>query len=83
MDQLVCEYCKTPFPGRPNRKCCSVLCRRALETRRRSWDRHFSYVRFCEMNAEWEFHSTKERETWRKKAEETRERLLKVYGDRP
>jgi hypothetical protein len=83
MIEITCEHCHKPFLGRPNRKCCSVRCRRTLETRRRFWDRHFSYVRYCEMNAEWQWHTAKEKETWRKRADEIREKLLKVYGNRP
>lgn len=31
MIQIICEYCKKPFEGRPNRRYCSPECRREAE----------------------------------------------------
>ena len=83
MPEMICEYCKKPFKGPPNRKTCSVPCRRTLERKRLFWDRKFSYVLHCEMNAEWELHSPDQRTNWQKEADEAREKLIKVYGNRP
>lgn len=83
MVQLICEHCKNLFEGRPNRKTCSVRCRRIIENKRRFWDRKFSYVRTCEVNSNWETHSAEVRENWKKRGEEVREKLLKIFGDRP
>lgn len=83
MVELICEHCKKLFLGRPNRRTCSVACRRTLEAKRLFWDRKFSYVKFCEMNATWEVHTSQERAHWQKKADEAREKLLKIYGNRP
>jgi len=83
MNEMTCEYCKTPFKGRPNRKTCSVRCRRVLERKRKFWDRKFGYVRFCEVQANWDMLTADQREHWQRKADEAREKLLKVYGNRP
>lgn len=69
--------------GRPNRKTCSILCRRTLEGKRQFWDRQFAYVRFCESNATWELHSPSECANWQKKADEIKVKLLERYGERP
>jgi hypothetical protein len=83
MIEMICEHCKKPFLGRPNRKTCSVACRRTLEARRLFWDRKFRYVRYCEMNANWDMLTPDQRTGWQKKADEAREKLLKIYGNRP
>lgn len=54
MNEMTCEYCKKPFLGRPNRRTCSVKCRRTLENKRRFWDKRFAYVRHCEIQADWD-----------------------------
>ena len=38
MARLICESCRQPFDGRPNRRYCSLPCRRRLEMKRRVWD---------------------------------------------
>jgi hypothetical protein len=83
MNEIVCECCKKPFLGRANRKTCSIRCRRILEGKRRFWDHKFSYVHLCEINANWDTHSADVRAHWQKEADEAREKLLKVYGNRP
>lgn len=83
MTEIRCENCGKLFQGRSNRKHCSLRCRCTLAARRKFWDRKFGYVRFCEMNAEWELHSPDERANWKKKGDEAREKLLKRYGPRP
>ena len=83
MIQLICGYCKEPFEGRPNRKTCSTKCRRTLENKRRFWDRKFSYVRHCQLQADWDMLTAEQRKHWQKEADIAREKLLKVYGNRP
>ena len=83
MIQIICEHCKQPFLGRPNRKTCTVRCRRILENKRRFWDRKFSYVRLCEVNANWDTLTPEQRSHWKKEGDEVREKLLKVFGPRP
>ena len=83
MAEIYCQNCGKLFDGRPNRKHCSLVCRSALAVKRKSWDRHFSYVRLCEVNSEWEVHTPEQRENWKKKGDEAREKLLKYYGPRP
>jgi len=83
MVQLVCENCRESFLGRPNRKTCSVRCRRILENKRRFWDSKFRYVRFCEIQANWDTLTPEQRVHWQKEADEVREKLLKVFGTRP
>lgn len=81
--ELICENCKKCFEGRPNRKHCSLKCRSTLAMKRKFWDRKFSYVRMCELNAEWECHSPEQRANWKKEGDEAREKLLKHFGPRP
>ena len=83
MVEIICEHCKKPFPGRPNRKTCSVKCRRTLENKRRFWDSRFRYVRHCEVQANWDGLTVAQRAHWQKEADEVREKLLKMYGNRP
>jgi hypothetical protein len=83
MVEIVCEYCKKTFLGRPNRKTCSVKCRRTLENKRRFWDSRFAYVRHCQIQADWDSLTTTQREHWQKEADEAREKLLKIFGNRP
>ena len=83
MIEILCENCKASFLGRPNRRTCSVKCRRTLEVKRRFWDRKFRYVHFCEVQANWETLTAEQRKKWQEKADETREKLLGVYGNRP
>ena len=83
MIEIICEHCKKPFSGRSNRKTCSVLCRRTLEGKRRFWDLRFSYVRFCEVQAGWDGLTIAQRAHWQKEGEKEREKLLKVFGNRP
>ena len=54
MNEIVCEYYKKPFFGRPDRKTCSIKCRRTLENKRRFWDTRFAYVRHCQTQADWD-----------------------------
>lgn len=83
MAELICERCKQPFEGRPNRKCCSVKCRRILENKRRFWDTRFRRVRYCEIHGDWDFLTVAQRAYWYLEADRLREMLLKQYGPRP
>jgi len=83
MVEMVCEYCHEPFQGRRNRKCCSVRCRRILENKRRFWDSRFRYVRFCQTQADWDTLTPEQRAHWKKEGHEAREKLLRIYGNRP
>lgn len=76
---LICESCKRPFEGRPNRRTCSNNCRRSLEMGRRLWDRRAAYVRFLELNANSEYLTKKQRENWQRQFEEASAKL----GPRP
>jgi hypothetical protein len=76
---LICESCKKPFQGRPNRRTCSVNCRRSLEMGRRVWDRRAGHVRFLELNANSKWITQKQRENWQRQFEETSAKL----GPRP
>jgi len=81
--KLTCANCGKSFQGRANRKHCSLRCRCALAAKRKFWDRKFSYVSFCEIQADWDFLTADQREHWQKEADKAREKLLKVYGNRP
>jgi hypothetical protein len=83
MVEIICEFCGEPFLGRPNRKTCSVPCRRTLEGKRRHWDRQMGHVKFCEQNAEWDWLTPVERKNWQKKADVLREKQMKHWGPRP
>lgn len=83
MVEIICEHCKKPFPGRPNRKTCSVKCRRTLENKRRFWDSRFRYVRHCQIQADWDLLDAAQREHWKKEGAKAREKLLLTYGSRP
>jgi hypothetical protein len=86
MIELTCEHCGNTFEGRPNRRTCSVRCRRALEDRRRFWDQKFAYVWHCRRQVTWgrEIGLTdKQRRAWQKKADDLEKKLLKAYGPRP
>jgi hypothetical protein len=83
MTEIVCENCKKVFEGRSNRRHCSLTCRNALAVKRKFWDRKFYYVRLCEVNSEWECHSPEQRAHWKKEGDEAREKLLRIYGNRP
>ena len=76
---LVCESCGQSFQGRPNRRTCSVSCRRSVEMGRRLWDRRAVYVRMLELNAHSEYLNKKQREHWRKQFETAQAKL----GPRP
>ena len=76
---LTCENCKRAFEGRPNRRTCSVSCRRSLEFGRREWDRKALRVRFLERNANSEFLNKRQRAHWQKQFEEA----LAKLGERP
>ena len=76
---LICECCRRPFEGRPNRRTCSVSCRRSVEFGRRHWDRRAAAVRMYEWNAHSEFLTPRQRETWRLRFEEAQAKL----GPRP
>ncbi len=77
--RLVCESCKREFDGRPNRRFCSVSCRRSLEFGRREWDRRALHVRFLERNATSDFLTEKQRKNWQARADEA----LAKLGPRP
>ena len=79
--RLICENCKREFEGRPNRRTCSVGCRRSLEFGRREWDRKALHVRWLELNGTSPaLHRTpKQREHWLKQAAEAAAKL----GPRP
>jgi predicted nucleic acid-binding Zn ribbon protein len=81
--ELICEHCHEPFQGRPNRKTCSVRCRRILENKRRFWDSRFTHVRFLEINANWESQSADVRANYKRQADELKQKLLLHYGPRP
>jgi len=83
MNEMICEFCKKHFKGRPNRKFCSPRCRRIIEGKRRFWDRRFYYVLRLEKLARMENLTSLERSIRQKKADETREKLLKMLGNRP
>ena len=48
---LNCDNCGETFEGRPNRRFCSVRCRRAIELKRRYWDQAMKYASFWELEA--------------------------------
>ena len=84
MIEMICGNCNEPFTGRPNRRTCSVDCRRELEYRRKSWDRQFEYVDFCETQANFnEWLTDEQRRNWQKEAYTQREEILKTCGPRP
>ena len=83
MPEIKCENCGKLFNGRVNRRTCSLVCRNALAVKRKYWDRHFRYVKMCEINSTWDVHSPEEREHWRKKGEEIKTKLLAHFGPRP
>ena len=72
---LICESCKRPFQGRPNRLHCSVGCRRSLEMGRRLWDRKALIVRYLERNSEDPCKTKKQRAHWRKQFEDAQAKL--------
>lgn len=76
---LICESCKRPFEGRPNRRACSVGCRRSLEMGRRLWDRKALTVRYLERNAYMEGRTKLQKANWLKRFEEA----LAKLGPRP
>ena len=76
---LICECCRRPFEGRPNRRTCSVSCRRSVEYARREWDKRAYYVRHLERKAYYGFLTPTERQHWQLKF---REELAKS-GTRP
>ena len=80
---LTCDVCGEQFVGRPNKKHCSLKCRRDIERRRRYWDSIGKYIQMCEYNAAWDKHPERVREEWRKRAEGARERREKRFGARP
>ncbi len=49
---LNCDNCGETFEGRPNRRFCSVRCRRAIELKRRYWDQAMRYASFWELEAQ-------------------------------
>ena len=83
MIDLICENCRESFEGRPNRKHCSVKCRRDLARKRKFWDRKFTHVRFCEIQASWDTLTDEQRANWQEKADFEREKQLKIWGPRP
>lgn len=83
MIKIKCENCGKSFPGRSNRRHCSLLCRSLLAAKRKFWDRKFSYVWYCEVQAGWDGLTVAQRAHWQKEADEVRGKLLKVYGNRP
>ncbi len=76
---IVCECCKAEFQGRPNRRTCSVGCRRQLEMLRRDWDRRAARLRFFQTQANAERHSAKQRAAYQAEADAEAARL----GARP
>jgi hypothetical protein len=83
MIEIKCENCGITFKGRGNRRHCSLACRSELAAKRKYWDRKFAFVRMCEVNSSWDVHSPEVRANWEKKGDEAREKLLKIYGNRP
>lgn len=77
--KLVCECCKREFEGRPNRRTCSVSCRRSIEFGRREWDRRALHVRSLERNANSEYLNKRQRAHWQAQFEEA----LAKLGERP
>jgi hypothetical protein len=77
--RLICESCKREFEGRPNRRTCSIGCRRSVEFGRRLWDRRAAIVRYYERNTYSEYLTKRQREHWRKKFEAAQAPL----GSRP
>jgi len=76
---LTCENCKREFEGRPNRRTCSVGCRRSIEFGRREWERKALHVRYLERNAASEYLTKKQRAHWQQQADEASAKL----GPRP
>ena len=76
---LICESCKRSFEGRPNRRTCSIGCRRSLEMGRREWERRAWIVRYYERNAYAEGRTKLQKATWLKRFEEA----LAKLGPRP
>lgn len=76
---LICESCRNPFEGRPNRRTCSISCRRSLEMGRRLWDRRAVIVRYYERNANSEYLTKKQRANWQAQFEAENAKL----GPRP
>ena len=83
MTEILCENCKKLFSGRKNRRTCSLRCRSTIAAKRKFWDRKFGYVKYCELQAGWDSLTAEQREHWQKEADEAREKLIKVYGNRP
>ena len=79
----ICELCKKEFVGRPNRRTCSVKCRRTLERRRRFWDGLMAHAEFCQLQADWTWLTEEERASWARDAAVERARVLVRYGPRP
>ena len=83
MTEIKCENCGKLFQGRPNRKHCSLRCRSTLAAKRKFWDRKFGYVRYCQIQADWDLLTADQQKHWQEKADEAREKLLRIYGNRP
>ena len=76
---LKCENCGAVFLGRPNRRTCSIGCRRSLEYARREWERRAVIVRYYERNAHSEYLTKKQRANWQAQFEAANAKL----GPRP